>query len=477
MAVGHLWLHGQYREHHRNVVDHRRNDTERDIGPGRVPLVVHHVRQQSEIAHEAKTANAHDDTIEEQQGVPLSPGDPVEHIEGDHAAELLELLPVALLGIDGALAVQRLGQALAQIEAKELQIAQSGHHAKHRRQVQQGVAGNGGGHREQEQDDDAACPTLELHRLLEAVRGAIVDEEAHHHRRDHKVDQRGNQQFEELLKFDQAGLPDHQGGDVAEGAEGATCVGCDHDVDTAEIDEALVTFGHLGHHRTHQQRRGQVVGDRRDDEGKAAGEPEQGAVAEAFLDHPGTQAIEDPALVHGVDVGHRYQQEQHQLGEFQQRHMEGMLGLIRHTGLHVGPADQRPDKACRHQHGLGLAHVQLFFRHHQGVGQHEDGHRQKAGEGAGEVEFSGHRLAGSRQGEPHQQQSGEDEPATRSSYPLVVIIMHDDVILKVNEKGRNRRRDYHSVLHCNMLPKARWNAPLVGVVRPCPVVGARICAS
>ena len=46
--------------------------------------------------------------------------------------------------------------------------------------------------------------------------------------------------------------------------------------------------------------------------------PEQLAVAEAGPHQPGAQRVEDAPLLQRVDVGHRHQQEQQQLGVFEQ---------------------------------------------------------------------------------------------------------------------------------------------------------------
>src|SRR5207248_8544210 len=64
---------------------------------------------------------------------------------------------------------------------------------------------------------------------------------------------------------------------------------------------------------------GQVVGDRRDDEGQTARDPEHGAQRQSARDELRAEDIEEPAFLERVDEGHRRDQEQQQLGEVQQR--------------------------------------------------------------------------------------------------------------------------------------------------------------
>ena len=63
-------------------------------------------------------------------------------------------------------------------------------------------------------------------------------------------------------------LPDHQGGDVAEGRERAAGIGGDHDIDAGERREAGRTGADRQDHRTHNQRGRQIVENWRKDEGK-----------------------------------------------------------------------------------------------------------------------------------------------------------------------------------------------------------------
>ncbi len=202
--------------------------------------------------------------------------------------------------------------------------------------------------------------------------------QAHQDGRDQKIEQGGNKQGEELAKLHLARLPHHQGGDIAKGTERPSGVGGDHYVDAGKIDKTPITIGHLQHHGAHQERSGQVVCHRRNTKSKPTGQPEQGAQVKAGSHQPGTQGIEQPPILHGVDIGHRHQQEQHQLGIFQQGMAEGLFGCRAHPLSLVGDTDQDPDHPGGHQHGFGLAQLQILFGHHQGVGQHKQSDTKKS---------------------------------------------------------------------------------------------------
>ena len=79
----------------------------------------------------------------------------------------------------------------------------------------------------------------------------------------------------------------------------------------------------------HHQRGRQIVGDRREEEGERAGQPEQRPVAEAGAHQPGAQHVEDAPLLKRVDVGHRDDQEEQQLGIFEEHMAEGRLYRLR----------------------------------------------------------------------------------------------------------------------------------------------------
>ena len=201
-------------------------------------------------------------------------------------------------------------------------------------------------------------------------------------------------QGKELIEFDNARLPDHQGGNVPKGAEGPAGVGGNHDINAAQIDEAAVTLGDFHDHRTHQQGRCEVVGNRRNNKSEAAGYPEQGPVTEAFAYQPGTQCIKDAALLQGIDIGHCHQQEQHQFTEFQQGMTKCTLGLIWHAVGDITGADQYPNNACGNQHGFRLAQMQFFFTHHQNVSQRKNHQSHQTSCCAGQVDRARCRKGG-----------------------------------------------------------------------------------
>ncbi len=139
----------------------------------------------------------------------------------------------------------------------------------------------------------------------------------------------------------------------------------------ASATNSRLLVAHRHDHRAHQQGGGQVVSHRRDEEGQQAGHPEERPEAEPLADQPGAQGVEDQALVHGVDVGHGHQQEQHQLGVLEEVVPHR---LLRGSACRPGRrrrGDQRPDDAGGEHHRLGLAQMGELLRHHQQVGGDE----------------------------------------------------------------------------------------------------------
>src|SRR5690606_38000784 len=116
---------------YRNVVNHRRDETQEYVHRGRIPVAVKLVRHQFQIAHVPQTANTHHHTVEKQQRVPLGTGNTVEYIERYHATEATQCFLIALLLGQRALALQRTRQGLAQEVTEELQVTQTGHHAEY----------------------------------------------------------------------------------------------------------------------------------------------------------------------------------------------------------------------------------------------------------------------------------------------------------------------------------------------------------
>ena len=60
-------------------------------------------------------------------------------------------------------------------------------------------------------------------------------------------------------KFEHTLLPHHQCGDITKGAECATGIGRDHNINTGNGDKFWFVLAHGHHHRAHNQCRGQVV--------------------------------------------------------------------------------------------------------------------------------------------------------------------------------------------------------------------------
>ncbi len=149
----------------------------------------------------------------------------------------------------------------------------------------------------------------------------------HDGRRDDEVDHGGNKELEEAPEVDEALLPDHQGGDVPKGAEGAASIGGHHQIDEGQDHELGTVSPHRQNHRRHQQSRGQIIQHRGDEEGEDAGQPKELTIAQAAPDQPGAQGLEDVALVHDVDIGHGHQQEEEELPVFHDVVADSLLGL------------------------------------------------------------------------------------------------------------------------------------------------------
>ena len=257
---------------------------------------------------------------------------------------------------------------------------------------------------EEERADDPGAP-LELH-LVGAGLGVLVrNGEAHDGRRHQVVDHRRQEERKELEEAGMALLPDHEGGDVPKGAEGAAGIGRHDDVDAAHAHKARVAAAHRQDHRAHQQRGGQVVGNGRQEEGDDAGNPEELAVAELPAHQPAAQRLEDIALGHGVDVGHGDQQEEEErrvLKEVVVQAVLQQLGVMAALLHQIG--DDEPDGAGGKDDRLALAQVDELLRHDHGIGDHENDKRQDA-EGVGNgAQMAGGELAGccrkGRQQEP-----------------------------------------------------------------------------
>ena len=185
------------------------------------------------------------------------------------------------------------------------------------------------------------------------------------------VDSSRDEEIEKCPEFHDAFLPHHQRGDVTKGREGTTGIGAYYNVNAGKADKTAVITADCHYHGTHQQRGGQVVGNRRDKKCQYAGNPEQGAKAKTAANQPGAQGIKDPSFLHGVDVGHRYQQEQHQLSIFLQVVPESLFSFMTHAVTGIDPADNALDNAGGEDNRFGLTKMSEFLCHHEHIGYKE----------------------------------------------------------------------------------------------------------
>ena len=296
------------------------------------------------------------------QGIPLGPGHLAKAVVGLNVARFLAFRPAHDRGLAG----------LGQIVTEDLQVGQARHHAEKRRQVQKVVEGYGGRHGAAEQEHDAPGAAPHHHLFVGDVRCRLLDEERHDNGRDDVVDHRGNEQREEGPEVDDAPLPDHQSGDVAERAESAAGIRRDHDVHAADADEAPVAVAHRQHHRAHHQRRGEVVDDGREEEADDAGDPEKLPVTETVPDEPGAQRIEYAPVAHRVDVGHGGEQEEEQFAELDEEVAHRLLGCVGHVAAGVLLGDKSPDDSGAQHHRHRFPQVREFFGDHKGIGEDEN---------------------------------------------------------------------------------------------------------
>jgi hypothetical protein len=223
---------------------------------------------------------------------------------------------------------------------------------------------------------DGLGPVLHLHGFVQGFGRGLFDGQAHDHGRNQPVHQRRDKNLEKLGKLDLGFLPDHQGGDVAEGRKGATGVGGDHHVDAGQGHEFLIVPAHGHDHGPHQQRSGQVVGNGRDEKGQQAGHPKNDPQRKPPGHQVGPQRLKHVPLFHGVDVGHGGQQKKKKLGVFQQAVPDGFMGRMGVADANIGNGQQHPDNTGRQQHRFALAQVDDIFQRHQRIGQHKNGDAQ-----------------------------------------------------------------------------------------------------
>ena len=165
----------------------------------------------------------------------------------------------------------------------------------------------------------------------------------HQRRRHQEVDDGRQQQVEEVLEREYAFLPDHQCGDVAERAKRSARVGAHDNIDTGQGHKLGAVPAHSHHHGTHDQCRGQVVRDRRQTKRQGTCDPEQAPVTKALAQQPYPQLVEDTPFQHGVDIGHRHQQEEEQLSVLQEVVPYGVFDFAIGAGGAIGQGHEYPD--------------------------------------------------------------------------------------------------------------------------------------
>ena len=153
--------------------------------------------------------------------------------------------------------------------------------------------------RESPQPDD--CHSSLFDYGLEFGRGiemgfAFGNIEAQKPGRQNPAGESGNEEEKEIGKLPFARGPGHQCGDVTEGAPGTPGVGGDHDVDSPGDQKFTVGFVDGEKDRRENQRRREVVGDGRDEEGQKSGQPEEFLVTVPFGDELELQRVEDSPL-------------------------------------------------------------------------------------------------------------------------------------------------------------------------------------
>ncbi len=173
-----------------------------------------------------------------------------------------------------ALALQEVGP--------DLQVAQAQHHAEGRRQVQEIPEGNRRGDGQRKENNDAIGARLGAHVLGGGLRALSVGmPNCMMSGRHQPVDQRGHEQDEEFKERQLVLLPDHQGGDVAEGREGAAGIGRHDDADAGQRRRSAANCVPIASTTAPMiKRRRQVVEHAERKKASDAGEPEQAAVGQ-----------------------------------------------------------------------------------------------------------------------------------------------------------------------------------------------------
>ena len=79
--MGHLRIHGQHREHDRDVVDNSRQKSHQHVCGGMAQAVVHEIGGHCQIAELSQAADAEDHAVEKEQCIPFGLGDLAEQVE------------------------------------------------------------------------------------------------------------------------------------------------------------------------------------------------------------------------------------------------------------------------------------------------------------------------------------------------------------------------------------------------------------
>ena len=166
---------------------------------------VQQLRTHGQVAKRAQTAHAHDDAVEEHQRVPLGTAQVVVNIVEAAAFRARchdgwRRCPAVAIHVGFNLRASASDHEL-QVVAKQLEQAQAGHHADHRRQVQVVVRHDRHGDGDQEQRHHHPGAMLQIGFILHRLRLTFTDGETQHAGGHQPVDQRRQEQREEFLEI------------------------------------------------------------------------------------------------------------------------------------------------------------------------------------------------------------------------------------------------------------------------------------
>ena len=366
VTMGHVGIHAEDGKHDRDIVDDGGGDADQHIGRQRPEIGIGRLGQETQVAERTQPADTEHHAIKEHQRVPLDALHADEDIEGSAGRlEALRNLPCQAVGTG---VVPQFAKFLpTQKKAVDAQQTNSRHHAQRRWQMQEVVHAHGHRNGQAKQSDHHIATRLDHRTQLQTGRLGVRNGKGHDRGRHQPVDERGQEKCEELPESHHTLLPDHQRRDIAKGTEGAAGIGRHHDIHAAHGDEARIAGTDRDHHCAHHQCRRQVVEDRGEKKCQHTAYPEQRTWPKAPADEPVPDGVEDAALLHGVHIGHRRQQEQQQLRISLDLDSQD-LGYTRHPRACVGNCHQHPDDPGHDDHGLGFAQVGELFGDDEGVG-------------------------------------------------------------------------------------------------------------